>query len=133
MLALEVELSKSLALRVLNIPDAHESLNLKASRLAVLFSGGLDCTVLARMAHDIIPAEQSIDLINVAFENPRVVAAARKAQKTEGVPDTPVSCYEACPDRVTGRNAFRELMAACPSRCWRFVEVGSLNVARYLC
>jgi hypothetical protein len=32
--------------------------------------------VLARVAHDLVPADQSIDLLNVAFENPRVIQAS---------------------------------------------------------
>lgn len=117
--ALEVQLKDALRLRLLNIPDPSSSLTPTAARLAVLFSGGLDCTVLARMAHDILPIEQSIDLLNVAFENPRVVQAAKKNLESNEV----YSFYEACPDRITGRNAFSELQAACPGRSWRFVEV----------
>ena len=37
------------------------------SEVAVLFSGGLDSVVLARLAHDALPADATIDLINVAF------------------------------------------------------------------
>lgn len=48
-------------------------------RVAVLFSGGVDCTVIARIAHDIMPFSQAIDLLNVAFENPRAVQAAKAA------------------------------------------------------
>jgi asparagine synthetase B (glutamine-hydrolysing) len=81
----------------------------------VLFSGGLDCTVLARLASDAIPAEQPIDLLNVAFENPRV-ASNLKLQSVEDL-------YELCPDRITGRKAFSELVECCPTRTWRFVTV----------
>ncbi|KAL5117853.1 hypothetical protein ACEQ8H_004171 [Pleosporales sp. CAS-2024a] len=81
--------------------------------IAVLFSGGLDCTLLARLCHDLIPLGESIDLLNVAFENPRIHS------KLE--PGT--SPYELCPDRITGRASFAELLQVCPGRQWRFVAV----------
>ncbi|TQN69464.1 Asparagine synthetase domain-containing protein [Colletotrichum shisoi] len=98
------QLTESLKLRVLDVPTppAHEADN--DTRIAVLFSGGLDCTVLARMASDLLPSEQGIDLINVAFENPRL--AAKAEQSTDGL-----TLYEACPDRITGRKSFAELTA----------------------
>ncbi|KAK1574462.1 asparagine synthase [Colletotrichum navitas] len=114
--AVREQLAESLKLRVLNVPEppAREADN--DTRVAVLFSGGLDCTVLARMASDLLPSEQGIDLINVAFENPRL--AAKAEQSPDGL-----SLYEACPDRVTGRKSFAELAAVCPARRWRFVAV----------
>lgn len=81
----------------------------------MLFSGGLDCTVVARLTHDILPSGQSIDLINVAFENPRI--AAQNPDRTQD------DLYEMCPDRVTGRKSFTELLKTCPDRPWRFVTV----------
>lgn len=120
-LALEQQLVSSLKPRVLSIPDPMKFLKPEDARLAVLFSGGLDCTVLARMAHDLVPPYQSIDLLNVAFENPRVVQAAKKSQEVGFQSDQ--SSYEACPDRITGRNALEELKMSCPGRSWRFVEV----------
>ncbi|PTB67007.1 asparagine synthase-like protein [Trichoderma citrinoviride] len=85
------------------------------AHIAVLFSGGLDCTVLARMASDMMPPEQAIDLINVAFENPRIAAQNTKLSADE--------LYELCPDRMTGRKSFAELLTVCPSQRWRFVTV----------
>lgn len=115
-------------------------------RIAILFSGGLDCTVLARLVHDILPADQHIDLINVAFENPRVIQAAKnasqslaKSSKTQNVnteaqvngisegenssQNAELTAYEKCPDRKTGRKAFQELKTVCSGRVWRFVAV----------
>lgn len=91
------------------------------TKVAVLFSGGLDCTVVARLCHDLLPPDQAIDLINVAFENPRVAANARKAKDQETLESFDI--YEACPDRVTGRKSFAELQAICPGRAWRFTAV----------
>jgi asparagine synthetase B (glutamine-hydrolysing) len=142
-LQLNSHLSESLKLRILNIPLPPGYQSEHQVRVAILFSGGLDCTVLARMAHDILPSDQYIDLLNVAFENPRVVQAAKNAahQKKRSVEDTElplepysevvnnqidVSPYENCPDRETGRKAFQELQTVCPSRAWRFVAVSHL-------
>lgn len=113
---LEDRLRQSLALRIQNVrePPLAETSNAK---IALLFSGGLDCTLLARIAHEVLPAEETIDLLNVAFENPRVVAAANKAY------EQPTSAYEICPDRITGRAAFAELQRVCPTRNWRFVAI----------
>lgn len=150
---LEQWLDKSLRLRVLNIPDPPHQGTPAEVKLAVLFSGGLDCTVLARMAHDILSLDQPIDLLNVAFENPRVVLASKqlpkvskkpkKQQKAKDLaaaiqeaslrdesrstaPSSPMeelSPYESCPDRMTGRSAVAELRKVCPGRTWRFVAV----------
>ncbi|KAI9368567.1 asparagine synthase-domain-containing protein [Aspergillus egyptiacus] len=113
---LEHRLRQSLALRIQNVrqPPSPGQANVK---IAVLFSGGLDCTLLARLAHDILPVEDTIDLLNVAFENPRVVAAAAKGTEPSS------NAYENCPDRITGRAAFAELQRVCPTRNWRFVAI----------
>lgn len=83
------------------------------ARVAVLFSGGLDCTILARLCHEILPSSAPIDLLNVAFENPRI-----HSQLEPGT-----SPYELCPDRITGRSSHAELVETCPGRKWRFVEI----------
>jgi asparagine synthetase B (glutamine-hydrolysing) len=143
-LRLRHRLCESLKLRVLDIPVPPALSTDQNIRVAVLFSGGLDCTVLARMIHDILPSDQDVDLINVAFENPRVVQAAAKSRKqtasnsktdeaevymngqnmlVDGSPSRYLSPYENCPDRETGRKAFKELQAICSARKWRFTAV----------
>lgn len=117
MVALKEQLLESLRLRVLNIPLPPTPSTNGRTRVAVLFSGGLDCTVLARLCHDILDVDQAIDLLNVAFENPRVVAQIRK--ENNDLPDF----YEACPDRITGRRSFAELQKVCPGRAFHFVAV----------
>ncbi|XP_044264284.1 asparagine synthetase domain-containing protein CG17486 isoform X2 [Tribolium madens] len=72
----------------------------------ILFSGGVDCAVLALLASTIIDPLRPIDLINVAFER-------------GGSYDTP--------DRITGFNTLTELQNLCPNRKWNFVQV---NVTR---
>lgn len=110
---LDQKLRQSVELRVRNIPDP-PGLN-HGAKVGVLFSGGLDCTILARLAHEYIPSGDPIDLLNVAFENPRV-AAASKASGPEII-------YEKCPDRITGRASHAELQQTCPSRRWNFVAI----------
>lgn len=63
----------------------------------ILFSGGLDCTILAFLADKYVPKDQPIDLINVAFET--------KNNDSYDVPD-----------RITGRESFEELRRTCGSR-----------------
>ena len=41
--------------------------NCQHSKLGILFSGGIDSTVLAVLADRILPIDQSIDLLNVTF------------------------------------------------------------------
>ncbi|KAI4765501.1 hypothetical protein E4T52_01651 [Aureobasidium sp. EXF-3400] len=113
---IEAFLRESLHLRISNIPS-HEPSSPAAS-LAILFSGGLDCTLLARLSHDILDPAQPIDLLNVAFENPRV-----HRRPADADPDAPWSPYELCPDRITGRASSAELQATCPGRVWRFVAI----------
>lgn len=114
-------LRQSLELRISNIPEPPNHNRTQDAKLAVLFSGGLDCTLLARISHEILPPDEPIDLLNVAFENPRVAAAAASTNKNKEEPTT--SVYETCPDRMTGRSAFAELQTVCPSRRWRLVAI----------
>lgn len=88
-----------------------------SSNVAVLFSGGLDCTVLARLMHDLLPETETIDLLNVAFENPRIHKTS-----TNGAHDG-LRVYDLCPDRITAKASHAELQIVCPGRNWRFVEI----------
>src|SRR5277367_7045425 len=85
-------LKSALSIRTRTISQTHshhhQSVPETTPRVAVLFSGGLDCSVLAYLIHTLLPATEPIDLINVAFENPRTVAA----QKTD-----PDHVYNVCP------------------------------------
>ncbi|KAG5950217.1 hypothetical protein E4U53_005366 [Claviceps sorghi] len=107
-------LVESLRLRVLQVPLPPGASTTDA-RVAVLFSGGLDCTVLARLASDLLPGDEPVDLLNVAFENPRIAAQHR------GLPQEEL--YELCPDRITGRKSFAELVRTCPARRFRLVTI----------
>ncbi|KAG6012231.1 hypothetical protein E4U43_007895 [Claviceps pusilla] len=107
-------LVESLRLRVLQVPVPPGATTTDA-RVAVLFSGGLDCTVLARLASDLLPEDQPIDLLNVAFENPRIATQHKGLSQQE--------LYELCPDRITARKSFVELVQMCPRRQFRLVTV----------
>jgi asparagine synthetase B (glutamine-hydrolysing) len=120
MLDLGESLRRSVALRTQHVREAFEASHTPtdespehAAKIAVLFSGGLDCTILARLCHDLLPPSEGIDLLNVAFENPRIHSNLALG----------TSPYELCPDRITGRASHAELQQVCPGRRWRFVEV----------
>lgn len=117
---LYAQLKRSLAFRLndIPIPPSREE---TSTRLAILFSGGLDCALLARICHDVLPLDHDIDLLNVAFENPRVVKAASKTSSDPS--PTHQSAYYLCPDRVTGMSTYAELLKVCPGRRWRFVSI----------
>lgn len=110
----------SLSLRVQNVPLL-PSVTAIQPRVAVLFSGGLDCTVLARLTHDILPLEQEVDLLNVAFENPRVLKSSGAGVSDSRLPF--FSAFSTCPDRTTGLSSHSELVRICPGRLWRFVSI----------
>lgn len=78
-------------------------------RVGILFSGGIDCTILAALAQKYIEKDIPIDLMNVAFEK------VRKNQSLEINWDVP--------DRITGRQSVDELRKLFPERKWNFIEV----------
>lgn len=127
--AIIARLDEAVRLRVQNIPPRPpgDSNDKHSARLAVLFSGGLDCTVLALIADSHLPRSEPIDLLNVAFENPRALEAAERQRRAyakgkgratgERVVPGPVEENEyeerrrvyGVPDRLTGLEAVAEL------------------------
>ncbi|KAK9474812.1 asparagine synthase-domain-containing protein [Dipodascopsis tothii] len=74
-----------------------------ATTVAVLFSGGLDCALVALMAAR--AGVRTLDLVNVAFENPRTGGGY------------------ATPDRKLGRRTWAELRAVLPDCDLRLLEI----------
>jgi len=71
------------------------------SPVLILFSGGVDSTLLAALTHEVLPPHVPIELCNVCFAG------------------------GSSPDRVAARDALEELAAVAPSRDWRLIEVDS--------
>ena len=75
-----------------------------------------------------IPADEPIDLLNVAFENPRKQANGKgkagvkdHTERQEDVTPDPSTSY-LVPDRKTGLEGLAELRRLCPHRTWNFVR-----------
>jgi asparagine synthetase B (glutamine-hydrolysing) len=100
---LEDLLLNSSRLRVRNLPGD------TTAPVGVLFSGGLDSALLAYYCHVVLPPETPIDLLNVAFQNPRIHSK---------ITDDP---YSTCPDRITGISAYKSLQLRCSGRRFQFV------------
>ncbi|PPQ98886.1 hypothetical protein CVT24_003517 [Panaeolus cyanescens] len=117
--------------QVVNIPPSLSSTT--KANVAVLFSGGIDSTVVAFFAHRHLPLDEPIDLLNVAFENPRKIriqqegnigGVSRKHKKAqETTLAKKVLPMYMVPDRVSGLSEVEELRRLCPGRQWNFVEV----------
>ncbi|AAW46095.1 cytoplasm protein, putative [Cryptococcus deneoformans JEC21] len=112
-------LQASVRRRVENIPDLAPG----EAKVAVLFSGGIDCTFLAYLLHQCLPLSDPIDLINVSFApSPRPQLANGKGKGKHKTPGVEGDVY-AVPDRLSGLEAVEELRNVCKEREWRFVEV----------
>ncbi|KAL0950911.1 hypothetical protein HGRIS_007670 [Hohenbuehelia grisea] len=118
-------LDRSVLLRVHDIPD-QPNYHKGQAKVALLFSGGIDSTVLAYFAHKNLPIDEPIDLLNVAFENPHKLKFAngpqKQRKKNKQLDPQPLVPYMV-PDRVTGLQELEELRRLCPGRVWNFVEV----------
>lgn len=69
------------------------------ARILILFSGGVDSTLIAALAHEAISPDEPIDLINICFGD------------------------GSSPDRIAAIDALCELQQAYPTRLWRLVGV----------
>ena len=70
--------------------------------VSVLFSGGLDCTVIACLMSILAPSDLQIELVNVSFVSDAIHTSS---------------------DRVLAKSVFRDLTTRFPQRKFRFVEV----------
>jgi asparagine synthetase B (glutamine-hydrolysing) len=132
---LEQKLIASLKPRILDIPRRRIGFPVTPPnlwpRIAILFSGGVDCTVLARLCHEILPSEERIDLLNVAFENPRVIAASNDSANAHSKIHQPgigrtgdsAALFDSCPDRLTAVSSYHSLVESCPLRNFRLVLI----------
>jgi hypothetical protein len=87
---------------------------------------------LAMVRH--VPVDEPIDLLNVAFENPRKLInleqgniGGQKKQKKQRKSrqinsEHSVDASYMVPDRITGLQELEELRRLCPDRVWNFVR-----------
>ncbi|XP_077435648.1 asparagine synthetase domain-containing protein 1 [Vanacampus margaritifer] len=110
-------LSEAVRRRVQSLPDDPQASG-DHSTIAILFSGGIDSMIVAVLAHRHVPNCQSIDLLNVAFQQ------QDKRQKPRWSASQSPTCNPFhVPDRITGKSGLKELQALAPGRRWNFVEV----------
>lgn len=80
-------------------PSKNPEVPLPPAPLLILFSGGVDSTLLAALAHRALPSHLPIDLSCVCFDG------------------------GSSPDMTAARDALLELRAFAPERKWRLIEV----------
>ncbi|KAI0651670.1 asparagine synthase-domain-containing protein [Trametes meyenii] len=126
------QLDRSVRLQVENIPRRNTP---GEARVAVFFSGGIDSTMLAFLADRHVDPNEPIDLLNVAFENPRKIAVKvegnigglpkreKKQKLREPLDYSSVKVSYDVPDRLTGLQEVEELRRLCPKRTWNFLEI----------
>lgn len=110
-------LAKSVKERTINTPQLCRNcikINQEPSscchpKVGILYSGGIDCSIIALLAHSYVPEDLSIDLLNVSFE--------KVSNKNESKIDWNV------PDRKTGQQTIKELRLLSPGRTFNLVEV----------
>ncbi|KIY45371.1 hypothetical protein FISHEDRAFT_23907, partial [Fistulina hepatica ATCC 64428] len=110
-----MQLVDSVRRRVVDVPSLGGE-----ARVAVLFSGGVDSAVIAFLADRHLPKDEPIDLLNVAFENPRKLKERKGKDATQDFETTVIYMV---PDRLTGLEELAELRRLCPHRKWNFVEI----------
>lgn len=87
-----------------------EKIECSHSKVAILFSGGIDCSLIATLADQYVKATDSIDLINISFSN-------KNMKKTDDF---------RAPDEITAEETLKELKVLHPSRKWNsiFIKIG---------
>ena len=92
---LEKVIREAIEVRIDVLPIAKDK-KIESSRLGILFSGGIDSMLIARLVDTILPIDVTVDLFNVAFE----MKIINKKQTT--------TTYDV-PDRLTGIEGLHEL------------------------
>nr|CAJ2477014.1 unnamed protein product [Leishmania braziliensis] len=124
MLALAVSMHRRITVANAGAADGSDAQELTAARrrpLCILFSGGIDCTVIAALAHYLLPVETPIELVNVAFgetpeQAPDRVAAFRSMEELLRLP----LLHALGDDAAAGATG---TAAATPEREWRLILV----------
>lgn len=75
-------------------------------KVGVLFSGGIDCTIVAALANQYIDENVPMDLLNVSFEKIRRAPNCTVAEDSK---------FDS-PDRLTARTSAEELRRLFPNR-----------------
>lgn len=94
LLALGVSMHRRITVANSGAADGRDAEMVSSARrrpLCILFSGGIDCTVLATLAHYLLPVETPIELVNVAFgaeldQAPDRIAAFRSMEELLRLP-----------------------------------------------
>lgn len=111
-------LGESVQERVINTPRhckqcMASKTSCKHSRVGVLFSGGIDCTILALLADRFVSSDVPICLLNVAFE--KIIRPGNpNFKKADSTSSTEIDWD--VPDRITGRSTWKELQQLRPAR-----------------
>ncbi|CAH8871395.1 unnamed protein product [Trichobilharzia szidati] len=100
-----------------NSPDE----NWSGSFFGLLFSGGLDSSVIAALVDRCVPTNHSIDLINVAFQ--RVCPSQSTNESTNCQDGNNLVSAEEAPDRQTALGSYDELCKLSPQRKWNLIKV----------
>ncbi|CAH8669353.1 unnamed protein product [Schistosoma rodhaini] len=99
--------------------------NQSGSLFGLLFSGGLDSSVIAALLDRFVPEDQSIDLINVAFQKRCAGVSFNNSDCLDK--DSLISAEEA-PDRQTALKSYEELCKLSARRKWNLIKV-NVNVS----
>ncbi|XP_034254834.1 asparagine synthetase domain-containing protein 1 [Thrips palmi] len=126
--AVKVRVNTNIRLCQVCVADVNTLNSCCHTKVAVLFSGGLDSAILAKLVDKHVPANEPIDLLNVAFEK-KVSSNNKPHGKKKPTDEEYVNTLSFgddlynVPDRISGRKTLKELQNLCPERKWNFIEI----------